>query len=142
MQSCLCSLSSAINYISPTFRLDESLSEMFHIYKLPRENNHHRSSFLPPREEIREDIQSISPPSVDFSSSPKISTSDNLDLVVDMVISSVGLLELDLLTPIATLRMWSFPSDHLPSNEDLLEAMTEFYPLTWYPSRAVFSWKP
>jgi hypothetical protein len=36
------------------------------------------------------------------------STSYDLDLVVDMVISSVGLLELDLLTPIATLDMCSF----------------------------------
>ena len=39
--------------------------------------------------------------------SPMTSTSDDLDLVVDMVISSVGLLEHDLLTPIATLDMCS-----------------------------------
>jgi hypothetical protein len=36
------------------------------------------------------------------------STSDDLDLVVDMVISSVGLLEPDLLTPDATLNVCSF----------------------------------
>jgi hypothetical protein len=48
-------------------------------------------------------------------------TSDDLDLVVDMVISSVGLLDLDLLTPIVTLDMCSFPSDYLPSNKDLLD---------------------
>jgi hypothetical protein len=74
--------------------------------------------------------------------SPMISTFDNLDSIVDMVISSVGLLELDLLTPVTTLDMCSFQSDSLPSDKDLLEAMTEFCPLTWYSSRALSSWKP
>jgi hypothetical protein len=69
------------------------------------------------------------------------SVSYDLDLVVDMVISSVGLLEPNLLTPITFLDMCSFQSVFLPSNEDLLEAMTEFCPLTWYPSRALSSWK-
>jgi hypothetical protein len=116
--------------------------EMLSIDELPQDDNHHRSSFLPPREEIQADIQSISPPDVDFPSSPMPSTSDDLDPVVDMVISSVGLLEPDLLTPVMTLDMCSFQSDFLPSSEDLLEAMTEFCPLTWCPSRALFSWKP
>jgi hypothetical protein len=71
--------------------------------------------------------------------SPMISTSDALDPVFDMVISSVGLLEPDLLPPIATLDMCSFSSDYLPSNEDLLEAMIDFCPLTWYPSRELSS---
>jgi hypothetical protein len=77
-------------------------------------------------------MQTVSPlPHVNYVAlSPMISTSDDLDPVVDMVISSVGLLELDLLTPIMTLGMCSFQSDSLPSDEDLLEAMTEFYPLT------------
>jgi hypothetical protein len=74
--------------------------------------------------------------------SPMISTSDALDPVVDMVISSVGLLEPDLLTPVMTLDMCSFQSDSLPSGEDLLEAMTEFCPLTWYPYRALSSQNP
>jgi hypothetical protein len=74
--------------------------------------------------------------------SPMISTSDALESVVDMVIYSVGLLEPDLLTPVMTLDMCSFRSDSLPSGEDLLEALTEFCPLTWYPSRALSSWKP
>jgi hypothetical protein len=65
----------------------------------------------------------------------------DLDPVVDMVISSVGLLEPDLLTPIATLNMCSFQSVFLSSNEDLLEAMTEFCPFTWCPSRQLCSWK-
>jgi hypothetical protein len=52
MQSRLSSLSSVIDYISPTFPSDESVPEMFRIDKLPRDNNYHRSSFLPPREEI------------------------------------------------------------------------------------------
>jgi hypothetical protein len=40
--------------------------------------------------------------------SPMTSTFDDLDLVVDMVISLVGLLELDLLTPHETLNMCCF----------------------------------
>jgi hypothetical protein len=40
--------------------------------------------------------------------SPMTSTSDDLDLVVDMVISSVGLLEPDILTPVAAFDMCSF----------------------------------
>jgi hypothetical protein len=89
-------------------------------------------------------MQNVSPPPhVNYVAlSPMTPTSDDLDPVVDMVISSIGLLELDLLTPIMTLNMCSFQTDCLPSDEDLLEAMTEFYPLTWYPSRALSSWKP
>jgi hypothetical protein len=89
-------------------------------------------------------MQTVSPlPHVNYVAlSPMISTSDALDLVVDMVISLVGLLEPDLLTPVMTLDMCSFQSDSLPSSEDLLEAMTEFCPLTWYPSRALSSRKP
>jgi hypothetical protein len=70
------------------------------------------------------------------------STSDDLDPVVDMVISSVGLLEPDLLTPVVALDMCSFQSDYLLSSEDLMEAMIDFCPLTWYLSRALSSWKP
>jgi hypothetical protein len=73
---------------------------------------------------------------------PSAADEDDLDPVVDMVISSVGLLEPDLLTPITDLDMCSFQSILLPSNEDLLESMTEFCPLTWCPSRALSSWKP
>jgi hypothetical protein len=89
-------------------------------------------------------IQTVSPPPhVNYVAlSPMTSTSDDLDPVVDMVISSIGLLEPDLLTPVTTLNMCSFQSDSLPSSEDLLEAMTEFCPLTWYPSRTLSSWKP
>jgi hypothetical protein len=53
-----------------------------------------------------------------------------------MGISSIGLLELDLFTPVTTLDMASFQSVFLPSSEDLLEAMTKFCPLTWSPSGA------
>jgi hypothetical protein len=89
-------------------------------------------------------MQIVSPPlHVNYVAlSPMTSTSNNLDPVVDMVISLVGLLEPDLLTPIATLNMCSSSNDYLPSSEDLLEAMTKFCPLTWYPSRALSSWKP
>jgi hypothetical protein len=101
-------------------------------------------------------MQSVSPlPQVNYVAlSPMLSATEkdeplivssisyDLDPVVDMVISSVGLLELDLLTPIVTLDMCSFQSVFLPSSEDLLEAMTEFCPLTWCHSRALSSWKP
>jgi hypothetical protein len=70
------------------------------------------------------------------------SISYDLDLVIDMVISLVGLLEPDLLTPVPTLNMCSFQSAFLPLSEDLLEAMIEFCPLTWCPYRALSSWKP
>jgi hypothetical protein len=79
---------------------------------------------------------------VALSPMPSAVDDNDLDLVVDMVISSVGLLEPDLLTPIATLDMCSFQSVFLPSSEDLLEAMIEFCPLTWCPSKTLSSWKP
>jgi hypothetical protein len=74
--------------------------------------------------------------------SPMTSNSDDLDLVVDMVISSVGILEIYILTPDEALDMCSIQSILLPCNEDLLEAMTEFCTLTRFPSRASSSWKP
>jgi hypothetical protein len=83
------------------------------------------------------------PPHVNYVAlSLMTSTSDDLDLVVDMVISLVGLLEPDLLTPVVTLDMCSFQSDFLLSMEYILESMTKFCPLTWCSSRALFSWKP
>jgi hypothetical protein len=89
-------------------------------------------------------MQTVSPPPhVNYVVlSPMTSTSNDLDLVVDMVISLVGLLEPDLLTPVATLDMCSFQSNFLPSSEDVLESMTEICPLTWCPSKVLFSWKP
>jgi hypothetical protein len=74
--------------------------------------------------------------------SPMTSTSDDLDPVANMVISSVGLLEPDLLTHDMTLDMFSFQSILLPSSEDLLESMTKFCLLTWCPSKELSSWKP
>jgi hypothetical protein len=70
-------------------------------------------------------MQTVSPlPQVNYVAlSPMASTSDNLDPVVDMVISSIGLLEPDLFTPVTQ-------------------------PSTWCPSRVCFfhqmktSWKP
>jgi hypothetical protein len=89
-------------------------------------------------------MQTVSPPpQVNYVAlSPMTSTSDELDPVVDRVISSIGLLEHDLFTPVATLDMVSFQSVFLPSSEDLLEAMTEFCPLTWCHSGALSSWNP
>jgi hypothetical protein len=55
-------------------------------------------------------MQTVSPPPhINYVAlSPMTPNSDDLDLVVDMVISSVGLLELDLLTPVTTFNMCSF----------------------------------
>jgi hypothetical protein len=91
-------------------------------------------------------MQMVSPlPQVNYVAlSPIPSTADenDLDPLVDMVTSSVWILEPDLLTPLTTLDMCSFQSVFLLSNEYLLEAMTEFCPLKWCPSRALSSWKP
>jgi hypothetical protein len=91
-------------------------------------------------------MQSVSPPPqvnyVSLSPMPSAADEDDLDPIVDMVISSVGLLEPDLLTPITDLDICSFQSILLPSSEDLLESMTEFFPFTWCPSRALSSWIP
>jgi hypothetical protein len=89
-------------------------------------------------------MKMISPlPQVNYVAfSPMASASDDLDPIVDMVISSIGLLEADLFTLVATLNMVSFQSAFLPSSEDLLEDMTEFCPLTWCHSRALSSWNP
>jgi hypothetical protein len=55
-------------------------------------------------------MRSVSPlPQVNYVAlSPMISTFDDLDPIVDMVISSVGILEPDLLTPVTDLDMCSF----------------------------------
>jgi hypothetical protein len=63
LPSWLNSLSSAVDYISHIFPSDESIMEMLSIDDLPWDDNHHRSSFLPISEEIR-DIQSVSSPDV------------------------------------------------------------------------------
>jgi hypothetical protein len=57
-------------------------------------------------------IHTVSPPpQVNYVAfSPMDSTSDDLDPVVDMVISSIGVLEPNLFTPIVTLDMLSFRS--------------------------------
>jgi hypothetical protein len=73
---------------------------------------------------------------------PMNSNSNDLDPVVYIVISLVGLLEHDLLTLDETLDMCSFQCILLPSSEDLLEAMIEFCPLTWCPFIELSSWKP
>jgi hypothetical protein len=91
-------------------------------------------------------MQLVSPmPQVNYvalSPMPSVADEDDLHSVFDLVISLVGLLDPDILTPITTLDMCSFQSIVLPSSEDLLEVMTDFCPLTWCPSRALSSWKP
>jgi hypothetical protein len=78
MPSWLSSLSSAFDYISQIFPSDESIMEMLSIDDVPWDDSHHRSSFLPPLEEIQEDIHSVFPPDVvDFPQSP-ILTQDTL----------------------------------------------------------------
>jgi hypothetical protein len=78
MPSWLNSLSSAIDYISQIFPSDESIMEMLSLDDVPWNDSHHRSSFLPPLEEIQEDIHSVFPSDVvDFPQSP-ILTQDTL----------------------------------------------------------------
>jgi hypothetical protein len=75
-------------------------------------------------------MQTVSPPPhVNYVALfPVTSNLDDLDPVVDMVISSVGLLEPDFLTLVLALHMCSFESIVLPSSEYLSESMTEFFP--------------
>jgi hypothetical protein len=89
-------------------------------------------------------MQTISPPPhVNYATlSPMTSIPDDLDPIVDMVISLIGLLELDLPTLIEVIDMYSFQSVSLPSSEDLLEAMIDICPLTCIPSRVLSSCKP
>jgi hypothetical protein len=83
------------------------------------------------------------PPQVNYVAlSPMAPTSVDLDPIVDMVISSIGLSEPDLFPPVVTLDMVSFQSAFFPSSENLLEAMTKFCPLTWCHSRTLSSWNP
>jgi hypothetical protein len=50
--------------------------EMLSIDEVPCDDNHHRSSFLPPLEEIQEDIHSIFPPNIVDSPQSPILTHD------------------------------------------------------------------
>jgi len=67
--------------------------------------------------------------------------SSDLDLVVDMVVSSIGILETNIHTHVAALDMYSFQSVVFTSSKDLLEAMTEACPFTCIQSIALSSWK-
>jgi hypothetical protein len=78
MSSWLDSLSSAIDYISQIFPSDESIMEMLSIDDVPWDDNDHRSSFLPPLEEIHQDIHSVFPPDVTDSPQSPILTQDTL----------------------------------------------------------------
>jgi hypothetical protein len=78
MPSWLNYLSSAFNYISQIFPSDKSIMEMISIDDVPWDDNQDRSSFLPPLEEIQEDIHSIfTLDVVNFSQSP-ILTQDTI----------------------------------------------------------------
>jgi hypothetical protein len=78
MPSWLNSLSSVIDYISQIFPSDESIMEMLSIDDVPWDDSHHQSSFLPPLEEIQEDIHFVFPRDVvDFPQSA-ILTQDTL----------------------------------------------------------------
>jgi hypothetical protein len=61
--------------------------------------------------------------------------SHDLELVVYMVISLIGLLEPDLPTLIKDVKIYSFQSVFLQSREDFLEAMVDVCTLTCIPSR-------
>jgi hypothetical protein len=98
MPSWLNSLSSAFDYISQIFPSDESIMEMLSIDEVPWDDNHHRSSFLPPLEEIQEDIHSIPPPDVVDSPQSPILTQDtisegNLGNISSMVVIDISIKE-------------------------------------------------
>ena len=78
MPSWLDSLSSAIDYISQIFPSDESIMEMLSIDDVPWDDNHHRSSFLPPLEKIHQNIHSVFPPNVTNAPQYPILTQDTL----------------------------------------------------------------
>jgi hypothetical protein len=78
MPSWLNPLSSIFYYISQIFPSGESIMEMLSIDEVPWDDNHHRSSFLPPLEEIQEDIHSIFPPDVVDSPQSPIPTQDTI----------------------------------------------------------------
>jgi len=52
--------------------------EMLSIEEVPWDDNHHRSSFLPSLEEIRQDIHSVFPPDVVDAPQSPILTQDTL----------------------------------------------------------------
>jgi len=83
-------------------------------------------------------------PSATDEDEPLTISSDfcDLDVVVDMVISSIGILDPDILTLIEVIDMYSFQSASLQYSEYLLEAMIDICPLTCVTSRALSSWKP
>jgi len=64
-----------------------------------------------------------------------------LDMVVDMVISLIGILEPDISALIEVVDMFSLQSIFIPSSKDILENMIDIFPLTCIPSRASSSWK-
>ena len=70
------------------------------------------------------------------------SLSYDLYLVVDMVISSIGVVEPNLPTLIEVVDMFSFWSVFIPSSKDLFEAMIDGCPLKCIPSRELPSWNP
>jgi hypothetical protein len=76
--SWLDSLLSALDYISHIFPSDESIMEMLSIDDLPWDDNHHRSSFLPPLEESHRDIHYVFPPNVTNALQSPILTKDTL----------------------------------------------------------------
>jgi hypothetical protein len=78
MPSWLNSLSFSFDYISHIFLSDESIMEMLSIAEVPWDDNHHRSSFLPPLEEIQEGIHSIFPIDVVDSPQSPILTHDTI----------------------------------------------------------------
>jgi hypothetical protein len=66
----------------------------------------------------------------------------DLDPVVDMVISSIGILETYLPTLIEVVDMYSFWNVLFSYSEDILEFMANVCPLECIPSIALLSWKP
>jgi hypothetical protein len=98
MPSWLDSLSSVIDYISQVFPSDESIMEMISIDDIPWDDNHHQSSFLPPLEEIHQDIHSVFPPGVTDALQSPILTRDtfsegNMGNISTMIVIDISIKE-------------------------------------------------
>jgi hypothetical protein len=94
MPSWLNSFSFVFDYISQIFPSDESIMEILSIDDIPWDDSHHRSSFLPPLEEIQEDIHSVFPPDVvDFPQSPILTqdtlSEENLGNISSMIVIDI-----------------------------------------------------
>jgi hypothetical protein len=96
--SWLDSLSSVVDYISQIFPSDKYIMEILSIDDLTWDDNHHRSSFLPPLEKIHQDICSVFPLDVTDTPQSPILTQDtfsegNMGNISTMIVIDISIKE-------------------------------------------------